>query len=161
MRVMTSGTGQMALWSASKYSPESDLRSAWARLFRFLAWGAAVPSFLLLGYAVFGARALESPTERLVAAWFLNTFVGACGVGITALFASITLARTRKREMAILSGGCGAGVLALYLPELIRCWPALRALSLPMSALVPLLFPFALILLAAAAGLLGRRARAS
>jgi hypothetical protein len=160
MRVMTSGTGQMALWSASRYSPESDLRAAWGRLFRFLAWGAAVPSFLLLGYAVAGTHALKNPDDRLRLAWFLNTFVGACGVGVTALFASIALSRLKqKRGMAILSGGCGAGVLALYLPELIRSQPALRAVSLPVSAQIPLLFPFALVALAAAAGILGRRAR--
>lgn len=156
MRVATSGDGTVALWTASRYKPDADLRAAWGKLFRVSAWLAAAPSLGLMFWSALAFRGIAAPTEKQVLAYFLQDYVAACGVGITALFASIALPRTKKRDVALLFGGCVAAVLAVYSPALVRAAHALRT-ALPHSALVAFLFPQALVLLAACAAMLGRR----
>ncbi|KAF0243382.1 MAG: hypothetical protein FD180_3422 [Planctomycetota bacterium] len=157
MRVATSGDGTVAMWAASRYDAASALRTAWGKLFRVVAWCAAVPSFGLLGWSAIAYARLDGPTEVQTLAFFLNDYLAACGVGLTALFASIALPRVRRRDVPILFGGCAAAVLCLYLPSLVRAWPLLREKQLPATAVIPLAFPFALIAVAAAAALLARR----
>jgi hypothetical protein len=116
-----------------------------------------VPSFGLLFWSAIEYALLKNPSNVRTLGYFLLDYVAACGVGITALFASIALPRTRKRDVAILFGACGAGVVALYAPSLFRAWPLIRAKDIPKMTAFPLGFPFALLFLSACAALLGRR----
>jgi len=159
MRVATSGDGTVALASAAKYVPDADLRAAWGKLFRVMAWAAAVPSFGLLLWSVAEYRSIPAPTDRQTLAFFLQDYVAACGVGLTALFASISLPRTRSRALVILFGGCFAGLLVLYLPSLLNAWPLLREHRIPRPALLAFLFPFGMCFIAGIAATLGRRRR--
>ncbi|MCC6739870.1 MAG: hypothetical protein IT452_12555 [Planctomycetia bacterium] len=160
MKVATSGDPTVAMWAAARYDPSSALRTAWGKLFRIVAWCAAVPSFGLLGWGAVAYARLEGPAAKLTLAYFTNDYVAACGVGLTALFASIALPRIRRRDVPVLFGACVAGVLFLYLPSLLRAWPILRERNMPATAVVPLAFPFALVAVAAAAGVLGKRRKA-
>lgn len=159
MRVATSGDGTIALWTASRYKPDADLRAAWGKLFRWAAWLAALPSFGLLLWSVLAFRGIPAPTEKQTLVYFVQDYIAACGIGITALFASIALPRTKKRDVAVLFGGCVAAVLAVYSPELVRAAHALRK-SISHTVLVAFLFPQALVLLAACAAMLGRKRKA-
>ena len=157
MRVATSGDPTMAMWAAARYDPASALRTAWGKLFRVVAWCAAVPSFGLMAWSAVAYRHLGAPTQTQTLGFFLNDYVAACGVGLTALFASIALPRIRRRDVPILFGGCVAAIVFLYLPSLLHAWPVLREKQMPATAVVPLAFPFALIAVAAAAAALAKR----
>jgi hypothetical protein len=157
MKVATSGDPTIAMWAAARYDPASALRTAWAKLFRVLAWCTAVPSFGLLAWSTIAFARLDSPTLAQTLPYFVNDFLGACGIGLTALFASVPLPILRRRDVPILFGGCVAAVLFLYLPSLVNAWPALHEKKLPGSFVVSLAFPFALIGIAAAAAILTRR----
>lgn len=160
MKVATSGDPTVAMWAAAKYDPASALSVAWGKLFRVVAWCTAVPSFGLLGWSLIAYGGLDHPTAKQTMGYFLNDYVAACGIGLTALFASISIHRVRRRDVPILFGGCVAGVLFLYLPSLANAWPVLKGQKLPATAIVPLAFPFALVALAAAASIFGKRRKA-
>jgi hypothetical protein len=160
MKVATSGDPTIAMWAAAKYDPASALSVAWGKLFRVVAWCTAVPSFGLLAWSAIAYSRMDGPTEAQTMGFFLNDYVSACGVGLTAMFASISLHRVRRRDVPILFGGCVAGVLLLYLPSLLNAWPVLREKKMPASAVIPLAFPFALVALSAAAAVVGKRRKA-
>ena len=157
MRVATSGDGTVAMWAASRYDPASALRTAWGKLFRVVAWCTAAPSFGLLGWSAIAYTQVHGPTDVQTLGYFLTDYVSACGVGLTALFASIALPRVRRRDVPILFGGCAAAVLCLYLPSLVHAWPILRAKHMPVTFVASLAFPFALVAIAAAAAVLAKR----
>lgn len=157
MRVATSGDGTVAMWAAARYDPASALQTAWGKLFRVVAWCTAVPSFGLLGWSAIAYARVDAPTDIQTLGFFLNDYVAACGVGLSALFASIALPRLRRRDVPILFGACLAGILLLYLPSLVHSWPVLRTKKMPASAIVPLAFPFALMAVSAAAAVVAKR----
>jgi hypothetical protein len=157
MRVATSGDPTIAMWAATRYDPASALRTAWAKLFRVMAWCAAVPSFGLLAWSAIAYARIDSPTQVQTLWFFVNDFLGACGIGLTALFASVPLPILRRRDVPVLFGGCFAAVLFLYLPSLLHTWPVLREKRLPVSLVTSLAFPFALVAIAAAAAFFARR----
>ncbi|MCE9584343.1 MAG: hypothetical protein K8T20_17790 [Planctomycetes bacterium] len=159
MRVATSGDGTVAMWTASRYDPSSALRTAWGKLFRLIAWAAGIPSFAMLVISAVMYGRLSSPKEVVTLAYFVMDYVAACGIGLTALFASIALPRIRRRDVPILFGGCVAAVLFLYLPSLLRAWPMIQARKFPAVTVVSLAFPFALLAVAIAAASMAKRAR--
>lgn len=134
---------------ATRYEPVGDLSAAAARLFRWLAWLTALPSFgLLFAGALSGARDVRAPPgteEGLLVGRFFLCFIAASGIGITALFASAAL-RCRSRDLSILFGGCWGATAAVYLPSLIRAWPVLMGRQLAPAGVAALSFPFVLVL---------------
>ena len=116
-----------------------------------------MPSFGMAFWSCVAWKMEKSPSDAKVLGYFLTDYVSACGIGLTALFASISLPRVSRRDVPILFGACVAGELFLYAPSLMRTWPVLMAKKMPGSVVVPLAFPFALVGLAIAAGVMGKR----